>query len=538
MSAGPALGDVVAADPGAWLRRAGTWDGLSRALSDRATELERSAPGAWAGADADAAARSRAEQVRRLRDDAGTATRAAHVLGAHAGEVLDAQRRLVVAALAVHPQFSVDLERGTLSAGAGALPLGMWRLPATVARFAADLVRLSGAVADAVGAAPRSDRATAAALDALRPAPGPAPLPVTPAAEPPAGAGPGTVRAWWTGLAAAERERLLRTRPALVGGRDGVPVPDRDRANRILLEDELSRLRARVALLERAGDTVGADRAGRTAAGLEATRRRLDAGGASLLRLERGTTGGRIVLAVGDPERATHVLTHVPGTTAGWDTVPGDLARVEATRAAARAVAPGGSVAAVLWTGYDAPPDLLAAADPGAARAAAGDLRDFQDGLRTGHDGPVHLTVVGHSYGSVVAGNAARGAGLAADDVVFVGSPGTGAAHASDLGTAPGHVWATTAGHDPIGRVPGVEVFATSRGLSPTGLLHGPDPAAPGFGARVFASAPGSPLPRPDDPATPNDETAFASAHGGYWDPGSPSLSTLGRIVAGAPVPP
>ncbi len=127
-----------------------------------------------------------------------------------------------------------------------------------------------------------------------------------------------------------------------------------------------------MALLERAGDTVGADRAGRTAAGLEATRRRLDAGGASLLRLERGTTGGRIVLAVGDPERATHVLTHVPGTTAGWDTVPGDLARVEATRAAARAVAPGGSVAAVLWTGYDAPPDLLAAADPGAARAAAG----------------------------------------------------------------------------------------------------------------------------------------------------------------------
>lgn len=537
MSAGPALGDLVAADPGAWLRRAGTWDGVSRALSDRAAELERSAPESWSGADADAAALARAEQVRRLRADAGTASRAAQVLGIHAGEVLDAQRRLVVAALAVHPQFVVDLERGTLSAGVGAHPPGVWRLPAMVARFGADLVRLSTAVADAVGAAARSDRATAAALDALRPAPAAVPRPVAPAAAPPAGADAGAVRSWWTGLPGADREQLLHARPGLVGGLDGVPVADRDRANRVLLDAELSRLRARAALLDRAGDTAGADRARRASAGLETTRRRLDAGDAYLLRLERGSTGGRLVLAVGDPGRAAHVLTHVPGTTAGWDTVPGDLARVEATRAAARAAAPDGAVAAVLWTGYDAPPDLLAAADPAAARAAAGDLRSFQDGLRAGHAGPVHLTVVGHSYGSTVLGNAARGGGLAADDVVFVGSPGTGTGHASELGTAPGHVWATTARHDPIGRVPGVEVFATSRGLAPTGLLHGPDPAAPGFGARVFDSAPGSALPRPDDPATPNDESAFAAAHGGYWDPGSPSLRTLGRIVAGAPVP-
>lgn len=535
MSAGPALADLVAADPGAWLRRAGTWDGLSRALSDRAAELERSAPESWTGADADAAALARAEQVHRLRADAGTATRAAQALGTHAGEVLDAQRRLVVAALAVHPQFVVDLERGTLSAGG--YPSGVWRLPALVARFGADLVRLSTAVADAVGAAARSDHAAAAALGALRPAPAAVSRPVAPAAAPPVGAGAGAVRSWWSGLPAADREELLHTRPGLVGGLDGVPVADRDRANRVLLDTELSRLRARAALLGRAGDTAGADRARRASAGLEAVRRRLAAGDAYLLRLERGGTGGRLVLAVGDPERATHVLTHVPGTTAGWDSVPGDLARVEATRAAARAAAPDGTVAAVLWTGYDAPPDLLAAADPGAARAAGGDLRSFQDGLRAGHTGPVHLTVVGHSYGSTVVGNAARGGGLAADDVVFVGSPGTGAGHASELGTAPGHVWATTARHDPIGRVPGVEVFATSRGLAPTGLLHGPDPAAPGFGARVFDSAPGSVLPRPDDPATPNDESAFAAAHGGYWDPGSPSLRTLGRIVAGVPVP-
>ncbi|WP_226350870.1 alpha/beta hydrolase [Pseudonocardia sp. ICBG601] len=395
----------------------------------------------------------------------------------------------------MHPQFVVDLERGTLSAGVGAHWPGVWRLPAMVARFGADLVRLSTAVADAVGAAPRSDRATAAALDALRPAPAAAPRPVAPAAAPPPGAGAGAVRSWWTGCP-GRREQLLHTRPGLVGGLDGVPVADRDRANQVLLDAELSRLRSRAALLDRAGDTAGADRARRASAGLETTRRRLDAGDAYLLRLERGSTGGRLVLAVGDPGHAAHVLTHVPGTTAGWDGCP---ATWPGSRRPARP--PGRPRRTPPWPRCCGPATTLPrparGGGPGGRPRRSGDLRSFQDGLRAGHAGPVHLTVVGHSYGSTVLGNAARGGGLAADDVVFVGSPGTGAGHASELGTAPGHVWATTARHDPIGRVPGVEVFATSRGLAPTGLLHGPNPAAPGFGARVFDSAPGSALPRP-----------------------------------------
>ncbi|WP_304437840.1 hypothetical protein [Pseudonocardia sp. HH130629-09] len=237
MSTGPALRDLVTADPGAWLRRAGTWDGLSRALSERAAELERSAPRSWTGADADAAALDRAEQVRRLRDDAGTATRAAQVLGTHAGEVLDAQRRLVLAALAVHPQFVVDLERGTLSAGVGAHWLGVWQLPAMVARFGADLAHLSTAVADAVGAATRSDHTTAAALDALRPAPAAAPRPVAPAAPPRCGRRrravlvDGAARGA-TGTAAAHPARPRRWAGRRAGRRPGPgePGPARRRA--------------------------------------------------------------------------------------------------------------------------------------------------------------------------------------------------------------------------------------------------------------------------------------------------------------------
>ncbi|MEJ8279380.1 alpha/beta hydrolase [Pseudonocardia spirodelae] len=532
MSTGPGLAELVAADPGAWLRRAGAWDGLSRALDDRAAELERTAPAGWTGADADSAARDRAELVRRLRTEAGAATRAAQALGRHAGEVLDAQRRLVVAALGVHPEFVVDLERGTVAPVAGR-PLALLRGAASLARLAPDLVRLADAVDDAVADAARSDREAAAALGALHPVAGRGSLSVVPAAAPTTGAA--DVAAWWAALPADAREALLRTRPELVGGTDGVPVAERDRANRVLLDAELARLRAWSGTLAASGAGAAARRAADTVAGLEAVRRRLDAGGALLLGLQRGGTGGRVVLAVGDPTRAAHVVTHVPGTGAGWAGVATDLARVEATRDAARSAAPGSSVAAVLWTGYDAPPDLAAAAEVGPARRAAGDLRAFQAGLRAGHDGPVHLTVVGHSYGSTVAGHAAAEPGLAADDLVFVGSPGTGARHASELGVPPGHVWATTAGNDPISRVPGADLFATSRALAPPALAHGADPSVPSFGARVFASAPGPLLPGPDDPATAVDESEPAAAHGAYWDRGTPSLAALGRIVAAAP---
>lgn len=57
---------------------------------------------------------------------------------------------------------------------------------------------------------------------------------------------------------------------------------------------------------------------------------------------------------------------------------------------------------------------------------------------------------IGHSYGTVVIGYAAREtAGVAADDIVLVASPGVGVNYAEDLhGPAYGHVWACTYGFD------------------------------------------------------------------------------------------
>ncbi|MFF3570060.1 alpha/beta hydrolase [Nocardia jiangxiensis] len=98
-------------------------------------------------------------------------------------------------------------------------------------------------------------------------------------------------------------------------------------------------------------------------------------------------------------------------------------------------------------------------------------LKSFQNGLRASHVGaPSYNTVVGHSYGTTVIGDAAghdqlhpddppssRGP-LNADNVVFVASPGSTVDHAGDLhltgvpqDQVPQHVWSTRAKGDWIG---------------------------------------------------------------------------------------
>ncbi|NIB32753.1 hypothetical protein HBB16_15115 [Pseudonocardia sp. MCCB 268] len=112
------------------------------------------------------------------------------------------------------------------------------------------------------------------------------------------------------------------------------------------------------------------------------------------------------------------------------------------------AAAPGAGVAAVLWTGYDAP--------TWAARRRRRRVRPrppptcgaSRTACAPGTTRPVHLTVVGHSYGST-AHRQRRGPGIAADDVVFVGSPGAGVRGAGELASRADRVRATTARHDP-----------------------------------------------------------------------------------------
>ncbi len=338
------------------------------------------------------------------------------------------------------------------------------------------------------------------------------------ASLPPAGSSPERVRDWWDGMAAGERQLLIQDQPALVGSLDGIPCAARDLANRRLLNR----------LVDDVGDSGRRD-------GLLAVRSRLERGpaaGGPLLLLAIGAEGqGRAVLSFGDPDSSDHVSVYVPG----MGTRIADAAGKDADRALAVREAAGPRAASVVWLGYDPPLAAQDALSDGRATAGVAGYNRFLAGLRATHEGsPPHITALGHSYGSLLVGRAAAQA-TGADEVVLVGSPGTGARHASDLQVPPGHVWVGAAPDDPVARLPSRRRVAASLlgsvpGVLPTALhltdpgretWFGRNPVAPGFGARRF--------PVDDGP----DTGGFASAHSHYLDPGSRSLAAIARIVTG-----
>jgi hypothetical protein len=360
--------------------------------------------------------------------------------------------------------------------------------------------------------AARADEAAATRLGAV--APGSTPDRPSTLGRPSCTAGPAEVRRWWAGLATSEQRRLLATEPGWLAPLDGIPAADRDAANRLLLDDR----RAEVSLAATSLDGVRH--------GLDTLADRLasdDGPRAYLLRLD--TTGeGRVVVALGDPDHADNVLTHVPGMTSDLASFNGELTRASRVAARATEAGPAASTSAVLWLDYDAPDFVDEAASARQASAAAPALSRFQEGLRSTHQGATaHQTVVGHSYGSLVVGQAAAAdEGLAADDVVFVGSPGVGVDSAAQLHVPPGHVWSSTSRSDII-QYAAVSPHGLADELTRAGfgvvsperhLWFGENPSDPYFGARVFAS-------RPD------------GGHLGYWDQGSPSLDALAAITLG-----
>jgi pimeloyl-ACP methyl ester carboxylesterase len=536
----PTYAELADVEPTAWLHQARAWDELAHDLADRADGVRAACARldeTWGGADARASRARREQLVTELHAAATSAATVAAVLGRHAGTVMAAQQRVREVVEGVNPLLARVTADGTV------LP-ALWPVTtapgaaATLALYVLEARRVSGVIADALEQAARSDAETVEALHRLAPA-GPAPPPpdgrLPPDGIPAEGTAPAAVHDWWQGLPPGERERLLAEHPRRVGELDGVPSVDRDRANRARLDGERVRLgRLRMRLRPVDGDDER-ERVDAALAGIEVLDRRLTVPGTLLLGF--GTDGdGRAVVATADPDRSDNVVTYVPGVGARLGAVGIDLARSDAMAGAARAADPRATTAAVTWIGYPAPSGLLAAAGDGSARTGGAALTRFQDGLRATDRGErARLTVLGHSYGSLVAAHAAASGGLSADELVLVGSPGVGTrGDVADLRTDPEHVWATVASNDPINHVPGPPAAGTSDPFpAARQIAHGTDPTDPAFGARVFGSAPGNAGPLADDPATVVDESSPAAAHGQYWDAGSPSLESIGRITVG-----
>jgi hypothetical protein len=497
--------DLLAADPAALTRAAQAWRRLARRLAGPTADLDRQVDAVragWTGPASEAATRQLAGVCAELDDAYPVLLGIGQVLAEHADTLARTQRT------AVDVRAYAGCFRVRIGPDGTAVVDFTGEQPDPGDTAAAE--QITGDLHRALGLAARSDAASVARLAELGPA-----GPTEPPGPPPPDRTPSHVATWWHGLSAAQRRWLVEHRSDLVGNLDGVPAADRDPANRERL----------AALL--------ADPYARHRAALLAIQAQLDADGPGGIRtylLGLSSDGsGRAIVAFGDPDTADHVVTCIPGLGGRLDRVAEELTRMGHLSAAAARTAPDRSTSVIAWLGYDAPDSLPQAASSQRAVGAGPALHRFLTGLRSTHQGTdSHNTVIGLSYGSTVVGLTGHGLGLAADDVILIGSPGTGVQHASDLGVAPGHVWASTARHDII------NAAADPRYLRPDlpgplrpifgehtdHLWFGPSPASPDFGAHVFQSAPG----HATDPV---------GAHVGYYDEGNPALADLADIVVG-----
>ncbi|MCA2218174.1 WXG100-like domain-containing protein [Jidongwangia harbinensis] len=323
---------------------------------------------------------------------------------------------------------------------------------------------------------------------------------------PPVGGTPDEVRAWWDGLSDEDRETYARGLPDAIRNLDGIPASVRHEANLPVLAAGIAGLEQREREITGGTGPPAADgeldQVRDRLTGLRAIdeRLRVQAPGAETLLLGLDTTGdGRAIVAVGNPDTARNVATLVPG-------IYNDLGDVGPLIDRAGSLRPGADTSSIAWLGYDTPdmglPGFGSVLDDGRAEAAKADLARFQEGLRTTHNGePSHNTVVAHSYGTTVAGQAARDFGLAADDLILVASTDPGVDNAGEYrldGVPPDrigeHVHATAAPDD---------------ALSAAGTWrYGNNPTDREFGARVFETAAGGidPHSASFDPGSARDE--------------------------------
>ncbi|MFF0855824.1 alpha/beta hydrolase [Streptomyces sp. NPDC003280] len=222
-----------------------------------------------------------------------------------------------------------------------------------------------------------------------------------------------------------------------------------------------------------------------------------------------GRGPGQATEVLGELRRAGRVAVLVPGSDTSIDTYARFHRAAAALYDELRRRAPAGTrVAVVAWLGYRTPGTVSTTVTTTArADEAAPRLRALTGQLRAIAPARARISLLCHSYGSVVCGRAAHG--LDVGDVVLVGSPGTGAGTVAGLHTR-ARVWAARGSRDWVAHVPHVRA-----GLPGATVGFGTDPVSRAFGARVFDAA--------------------DAEHSGYFTPGSAALANLARITLGDP---
>ncbi|GGR46316.1 pimeloyl-ACP methyl ester carboxylesterase [Nocardioides luteus] len=214
--------------------------------------------------------------------------------------------------------------------------------------------------------------------------------------------------------------------------------------------------------------------------------------------------GARVVEAFGDVATADHIAVLVPGNghhLGNYFTsteAHSPRSRGQLLLRTMQELAPESRSAVVVWLGYHSPPEWYNAITNEPAYAGASDLARLTRYLPRS----AHITLVGHSYGSTVAGLALAVA--RAEDYVALGSPGMGVMRRSELGSRT-RLWAAYGETDRIRLIPQLRVGRYGLGRSP---LHRE------IGATRFG-------------------TGDIPGHCGYYAEGSESLLNVARISLG-----
>ena len=295
---------------------------------------------------------------------------------------------------------------------------------------------------------------------------------------------PEEVSVWWALLTESEREALINKDPEKYGNLNGIDMASRARANDLVLNGRIDAAGNRIpgtGLLEKAQKEYDEAKAayerdkdsfwGRQYSDDEALERYRNAenklndllavkkaldgnSDISLIALEFGERGDnvRAALAIGNVDNAKHVTTLVPGMTTSCRRST-DLnlgyARNMIEAAEDAGGAEKGSVAAVAWMGYEAPPHPeeldFSVASTHKAEVGGQKLNGFLTGIhswRSERGMDVHQSAITHSYGSTTGGFAMRDIGEGVvDDFVYTGSPGSAVHSVGTLGVDPDHTW-------------------------------------------------------------------------------------------------
>ncbi|UGY95025.1 alpha/beta hydrolase family protein [Streptomyces gobiensis] len=319
---------------------------------------------------------------------------------------------------------------------------------------------------------------------------------------PAANAGPQEISRFFGSLTQAQRDRLAKRHPLIVGNLNGAPVRLRYRANRFALTEAIGIERERK-------DDDRLTEAGQQDAGRRMNRYKSLLGDGRQILAFDPSGRGRVAEVFGDLVRAERVSVVVPGVdtevlnferTTKKYSAPVGMAR--SLHRQERATDPTVRTATIAWADYTAPRGVgMDAATGDLARDGAQRLNSLLGAL----PGDSSVALMCHSYGSVVCGMAGSDTPERVTDIAVTGSPGMGADRAADLGTD-AQVWAMRAKGDWIADVPHMQLG---------GLGHGADPVSAGFGAERLT-------------------THGASGHTGYFEPHTRSLANLAAIGTGA----